>query len=568
MQSARHLSSSAAPSATAVSPHVDVVVVSDDDSLIAGLREAAGAEHALWPASSADAAVDLLLNGRCGVFIADLGTLGREASALLERLHSQFPELVLLVTGRREEEGNVAALVSDGRVYRFLHKPISPARAAVFLSAATRRHQELRAEQTTMLSTMRTFARRPESKKFTGLAAVAIVIAFAAVAIWMLRDRSDSFETSPAAGAQEPTAQEQVADLLGRARIAQATGRLAEPRGDNALEYYRAVLALDSLNSEAADGINRLIATLENNVNEALRARNVRAARAGLETLRGAHAHHPRLNSLQQQIAALANAQRPAAGPSVAPSDESPRIGAEPQPSGAAEDAEQEALEASALNMDLAAPDDADAQAAAERRYQDALEQLSLAIRLRERDQLIEPSDNNAFDAMQALASQYPDIEPVRAEQRRLAVRLVEAARAALAGGDLDRAGVFLDRAEQSLPGLAATRGLRSELGAKQREKEIAESIIPAGALKRVREVRPQYPRDAQVRGIEGWVDIEFTIEPDGATADLVVRGAEPAGVFERSALEALRRWRFEPVVRDGSPVAQRALLRMKYALE
>jgi TonB family protein len=564
MQSARRVSSSAAPAATAVPPHVDIVVVSDDDSLLATMREAAGAEHALWPAASADAAVDLLLNGRCGVFIADLATLGREAAALLERLHSQFPELVLLATGRREEEGHVAALVSDGRVYRFLHKPISPARAAVFLSAATRRHQELRAEQATMLSTMRTFARRPESKKFTSLAAIAVVAAVIAVTFWALRERSAGFDAGSATGDREPTAQEQVADLLGRARIAHATGRLAQPRGDNALEYYRAVLALDSTNTEAAAGINRVIAALETNVNEALQARNVRAARAALEALRGAHAHHPRLTSLQEQVAALATAQRPIA----APATESPAATDEAQTSSSPPADEQTALDASSRDADATSTEDGDAQAAAERRYQDAMEQLALAIRLRERNQLLEPSDNNAFDAVQALASQYPDIAPIRAEQRRLALRLLDAARAALADAELSQAGTFLDHAEQLVPGMAATQGLRSELGAKLREKEIAESIIPAGGLKRVREVRPQYPRDAQMRGIQGWVDIEFTIAPDGATTDLVVREAEPAGVFERSALEALRRWRFEPVMRDGSPVAQRALLRMKYALE
>ena len=67
------------------------------------------------------------------------GTLRAEAAGLLARLHVQFPELVLMATGRRDEESSVASLVSDGRIYRFLHKPISPARGSLFLSAASRR---------------------------------------------------------------------------------------------------------------------------------------------------------------------------------------------------------------------------------------------------------------------------------------------------------------------------------------------------------------------------------------------------------------------------------------------
>lgn len=569
MQSAPHVPDPAAPSANAAPSPVDVVVVTGDDILLSTLQEAVTAEHALWPAPSADAAVDLLLHGRCGILIADLGTLGTEAAALLARLHAQFPELVLLATGRREEEGNIASLVADGRVYRLLHKPISPARAAVFLSAATRRHQELRAEQATMLSTMRTLARRPESRRLTRiLGGVLAIVALAAI-VWVVHEHAAEGDVAAVTRAHEPTTEEQIADLLGRARIAQATGRLAEPRGDNAIEYYRAVLALDRTNSEANEALDELFATLEARVAEALRTRNARAARVALDSLRNAHPRHPQLPALQQQLAALLRAQQ-AAPPPPAPATEATPA-PEPEPA---------ELEES-LALDMSATDDAPSveslgeeeavtavESEIDRRYQDAMEQLALAIRLREREQLLEPSENNAFDALQGLASQYPDIEAIQAERRQLALRFLDLARTALGAADFERAETFLDRAERLVPGMVTTRGLRTRLEEQRREKALAEAIVPAGGLRRIREVRPQYPREAELRGIEGWVDIEFTIEKDGSTANLVVREANPPGVFERSALEALRRWRFEPIVRDGEPVVQRASLRMKYALK
>jgi DNA-binding response OmpR family regulator len=123
---------------------LDVVVLTSDPGLLATLREAGGPEHAIWHAPSADNAVDLLVGGRCSILIADLGALRGDAAALLDRLHAQFPELILMATGRRDEEHSVAMLVSDQRIYRFLHKPVSPARANLFLSAATRRYHELR----------------------------------------------------------------------------------------------------------------------------------------------------------------------------------------------------------------------------------------------------------------------------------------------------------------------------------------------------------------------------------------------------------------------------------------
>jgi protein TonB len=59
--------------------------------------------------------------------------------------------------------------------------------------------------------------------------------------------------------------------------------------------------------------------------------------------------------------------------------------------------------------------------------------------------------------------------------------------------------------------------------------------------------VDPQYPRRALARKIEGTVIVGFTINPDGSTAELEVLDARPAGVFDRSALEAVARWRFAP---------------------
>ena len=66
-----------------------------------------------------------------------------------------------MATGRRDEEHSVAMLVSDGRIYRFLHKPVSPARANLFLSAASRRYHEVRNVEPIHLTTVQTIAARP-----------------------------------------------------------------------------------------------------------------------------------------------------------------------------------------------------------------------------------------------------------------------------------------------------------------------------------------------------------------------------------------------------------------------
>ena len=80
--------------------------------------------------------------------------------------------------------------------------------------------------------------------------------------------------------------------------------------------------------------------------------------------------------------------------------------------------------------------------------------------------------------------------------------------------------------------------------------------------------VDPQYPPKARQRRIEGWVDIEFTIGPAGTVENPKVIGANPATVFERSALRAVRRWRYNPKVVDGVAVERRGVrVRLRFEL-
>jgi TonB family protein len=554
---------------------LDVVVLTSDGGLLATMRDASSPEHAIWHAPSADAAVDLLVGGRCGMLIADLGTLRGDAASLLARLHSQFPELVLMVTGRRDEESTVASLVGDGRIYRFLHKPISPARASLFLGAATRRYFELRNDEPLVLSTVKTIAQRPHAGKIA--AAIAAIAALSTVGlIWLFATDKELPATLQAPIADGPSQAQQVEDQLGRANMAYATGRLFEPRGDNALEYYRDVLALSPNHPEAQAGVERVIEALEQRVVAALEARNPAQGAVALTALQRAQPDHPRLAQLQNELVTLSRSYHPAAvasTPSVRADDLSASasvpVAASQKPApGTVAVNEEETLSvpAQALSKDLASAEEIESSARAV--DAEAMEQLALAVSLRERDMLIAPVGNNAFEYMQSLVAQYPDLDGVRTEQQRLALTLLEHTRTSLAAQQPDDAAAFLDRAEQLVPGMAAAQTLRTQLQQARGQHEFATSIVQAGALKRTREVAAEYPLNARLRGTEGWVDIEFTIAPDGRTQDLVVRNANPPSVFDKSAVEALRRWRFEPILRNGQSISQRATLRLKYELE
>ncbi len=66
--------------------------------------------------------------------------------------------------------------------------------------------------------------------------------------------------------------------------------------------------------------------------------------------------------------------------------------------------------------------------------------------------------------------------------------------------------------------------------------------------------IPPQYPQRAASRGINGWVQLEFTITESGGVEDIIVIAAEPTGYFERAAERALARWKYKPKIVEGRP--------------
>ncbi|MGI9438971.1 MAG: energy transducer TonB [Parvibaculales bacterium] len=76
---------------------------------------------------------------------------------------------------------------------------------------------------------------------------------------------------------------------------------------------------------------------------------------------------------------------------------------------------------------------------------------------------------------------------------------------------------------------------------------------VDGDALAIVR-VLPRYPSRALNRGIEGWVLLEFAINELGQAVELVVVEADPKGVFDRSAMTAIKKWKYRPMMEDGKP--------------
>ncbi|KFZ30467.1 hypothetical protein IDSA_10420 [Pseudidiomarina salinarum] len=67
--------------------------------------------------------------------------------------------------------------------------------------------------------------------------------------------------------------------------------------------------------------------------------------------------------------------------------------------------------------------------------------------------------------------------------------------------------------------------------------------------------VQAVYPRRAMQRGIEGYVVVEFTVTRSGTVRDPRVVEAEPEGIFNQAAMDAVLKFKYKPRVIDGEPV-------------
>lgn len=77
----------------------------------------------------------------------------------------------------------------------------------------------------------------------------------------------------------------------------------------------------------------------------------------------------------------------------------------------------------------------------------------------------------------------------------------------------------------------------------------------------------PKYPDGALKNRLEGYVDIEYTIDTDGDTDDINVLDAKPEGVFNLAARRAVASWRFKPYRVNGEAQPKRVKQRIKFDL-
>lgn len=68
-------------------------------------------------------------------------------------------------------------------------------------------------------------------------------------------------------------------------------------------------------------------------------------------------------------------------------------------------------------------------------------------------------------------------------------------------------------------------------------------------------QAQPNYPMVAAQNGLEGWVRLQYDVSKTGLLSNIQVLEAKPRNVFNKAAVNALKKWKFKPAMHNGQAV-------------
>ena len=82
-----------------------------------------------------------------------------------------------------------------------------------------------------------------------------------------------------------------------------------------------------------------------------------------------------------------------------------------------------------------------------------------------------------------------------------------------------------------------------------------------------IRKVDPEFPPAARRLGAAGKVVVQFLVKADGSVVRASILEANPEGLFDQCALDAIGKWRFTPGIYQGNAVATWVILPVLFRL-
>ena len=80
--------------------------------------------------------------------------------------------------------------------------------------------------------------------------------------------------------------------------------------------------------------------------------------------------------------------------------------------------------------------------------------------------------------------------------------------------------------------------------------------------------VNPQYPISAAKDGLSGCVNLSFVVNNEGRATEQQVTDSFPKGVFDKKAIEALKRWRWKPTAANPDNQPARSTVQLDFMVQ
>lgn len=177
---------------------------------------------------------------------------------------------------------------------------------------------------------------------------------------------------------------------------------------------------------------------------------------------------------------------------------------------------------------------------------------------------LTDPAQDSAAYYLTQLQTSSPNDPALAQGSRDLAGKLLERARAAVLAGKSGDADVA---AARHWGADAASVSAVQQLSQARAQTPASNNAALASQLKQIRSASPEYPPNALGHQISGSVLLTYTVDTSGVTRDVHVIEATPTGVFDSAAITAVRRWRYAPLIVNGTAVEVPVKTRVRFEL-
>ena len=501
-----------------------ITVLTDDAALADAIHDAAAAAHPVATATTLDEAAELAASGRCGILFTDQLSTQLTLRRAMQQLREAEPALVVIAVGSTGDQNGLISLLSAGIVDRLMLKPVTPSLAQIVLKSAVQQHRTLQTSATAVA-----LVEQPEPP-----VVLAELQRHASNEMTEARVQPSPAEiVVPASMSPAAATPPQRIDIPRRRWVAVIAAALVvagvvgwmtasrkptiDPQAviasnlDAAQRAFREGHAFEPRGQSAFDYYNTVLALDPSNM----------AAQHGIDQIADRIASQAGMAIARRQVAAAIvaldsirrvrpehrqlkelQAQLEAAQETLAATSVPERVEPAPQPPPKAAPA---AVAATTLQRNVEAQAREVAQAA------EALKRDQLAL----------------ADAQQQFAAR------------------IEAAEAQLAAVRKEREAI------EAAPALAAAAPA---------------PVAPAApAPKLAHMVQPEYPLDARRSGAEGWVNVSMSVMPTGNVVDPRVEQTSNGTMFNRAALAAVRRWKYQPF---ASADPQRVTVRVEFRME